>query len=103
MNKKGNFENWPEQYFWVLLFLGFFISLISNVVISYIVIFLCGLIAGRLFYLKRKGIKFFLTILVAGFIIGYLMGSLHANRFLLLIIFLAANYLSFSLHKKKIL
>jgi len=101
--------HWPEQWAEVVallfLVLGFFISaLLHNPTFSYIIVFLCSFLAGRVFYMKRFSepiLPFVLIIL--GFLLGYLIGSFWVSRFWILVFFAIGFISSYYLHLKKIL
>lgn len=94
---------WPELLSLLLLTLGFLISISLRVpFLTYITIFLAGILSARGFYFKRysQPILPFL-ILIGGFFIGYLLGSFWANRILVLFFFTLGFALSYYLHKEK--
>lgn len=94
---------WPELFSLTFIILGFILSLLLlNPILSYISIFSSGFIAGRTFFLKRhkEPILPFILIII-GFLLGYVMGSFWANRFLIIVFFALGFYLSYYLHMKK--
>lgn len=95
---------WPELFFFLLIIIGFILSIfIRSAVLSYIVIFAVGLMAGRLIGLriKKKPIVPYFLILI-GFLIGFLLGTLtiQVNRILLLIVFIIGGIISYYVHRK---
>ncbi len=98
-------EQWAEVLALLFIALGFIISiLLRRPLFSYVSVVLAGLVAGRVFYLKRfkEPILPFVLIII-GFLLGYLLGSFWASRFLVLVLFAASFSLSYYLHLKKIL
>ena len=96
-------KSWPEIIGLLLLIIGFVVALsISSIWISYTIIFLAGLLAGRVIY-KKKGnqplFPFMLIIII--FLVGYLLGSFMFNRVLLLVTFIISIVLSYKIHKEK--
>ncbi|MBN2454607.1 hypothetical protein JXB11_03610 [Candidatus Woesearchaeota archaeon] len=93
--------NWVEISFILLLLFGFFISAaINSTPLSYVVVFLAGLLSGKVIYHKKKDYLFPHIILITGFILGYLIGNKVGNAILIFIIFLAGNISSYYAHEK---
>ncbi len=97
-------KNWPELIALVVLIIGFIIAIsLENPWFVYIVIFLVGLMAGRLFFLKlgRQPIFPFLIIII-GFLLGYLLGTFPtgANNKAVAILFFIGWIISHIAHKK---
>ena len=97
-------ERWAEAFFLVLIIAGAAVSIsIKSALVSYIVIFFAGILAGRaITKMKGKKIVFPYILIIIGFLVGYLLGSIaiDINRFLIIIIFLIGSYLSYFVHKK---
>ena len=89
----------------IFLFLGFFISTSTvNPVFGVISIFIAGFIAGRVYYFKRKKDPILPYILViAGFVVGFLMGNIWSSRLIVLLFFAIGFGLSYWLYMKNIL
>ena len=84
--------------------LGILVALASpSAVISYFIIFLVGMFAGRLVYERKKKIQLPYFLIIAGFVIGYLIGVYYGNRRLMIILFVIGAILSYNLYEKKIL
>lgn len=98
------FKNWAEWWFFVLLIIGFIIALFApSAVVSYMVIFVCGLIAGRMVYeRKNKGIFPYLMIIV-GFLIGYLLGAFRGEREIMSVLFVLGALISYYIYDKGLL
>ncbi len=102
MKPAGVFENWVEAFFLIVIILGFIISIvISKAYVSYVVVFLLGLLFGKLVYRKRKSYTLSYVILAAGFVIGFLIGNRSANTWLILLLFVFASIISYLLHENK--
>ena len=96
-------ESWAETIFVVLILVGFFIALLLNsALLSYIVITLSGLLAGRFFYKRRTAQPIFPFILViVGFLFGFMIGgSLQANPIIIAVLFTVTAVASYILHQK---
>jgi len=97
------FRSWAEFFFFVLMIMGFIVSLWASsfsVVISYIVVFLSGMIGGRLLYERRKNLPFPYYIIIIGFLIGYVIGAYYGSRKVIIILFILGLLFSYHLHKK---
>ena len=97
--KKG-FANWVELSFFALLALGFVTGkLVVDATVSYLLLIVAGLIAGRLAY-KHKGDDPWPFIAISlAFALGYLLAHRAGTGILLLIAFAAAGFASNMLHK----
>ena len=98
------FERWTEGFFIALIIIGFVLSVfIKSAFISYLIVFVAGLLAGRsIAVLIRKKNIFPYVLIILGFLIGYLIGSIAINisRVLIIIIFLIGSVLSYYICKK---
>jgi len=95
-------KNWAEILTLGLLIMGFLIAIsMSNPFLTYLIVFLAGLLAGR-YYFKKIGkqplFPFFLIII--GFLIGYSLGSFTANRKMVIALFIISWIISHYVHKK---
>lgn len=100
------YEHSMEFLFLIIIIVGIFIALLAQgTIISYIIIFLSGMFAGRLLYerRKRKKMQYTFFIIIAGFVIGFLIGAYYANRAIVIILFAIGAILSYKLFDKKIL
>ena len=97
-------ENWAEVIAVFFLILGFVISvLLHNAIFTFLSVIVAGLLAGRIYYLKRLLEPTFPFILIIlGFFIGYLLGSFWASRLWVVIFFVVSFGLSYYLHLKGI-
>ena len=97
-------KNWMEFFFFLIVIIGVLIALSSpSAVISYIIIFLSGMFAGRLIYERKDKIQFPYFMIIAGFVIGYLVGVYYGNRRIAIALFVLGAVLSYNLYNKKIL
>ena len=97
------FKSWAELFFFAVMIMGFIVSLWAtsfSAVISYIVIFLSGMIGGKLLYERRKKLTFPYYIIIIGFLIGYVIGTYYGSRKIVIILFVLGLLLSYHLHKK---
>jgi hypothetical protein len=109
MNKKAKlkmnyWENWVEITSFMLLVLGFFIAgSLGSAVVSYVVVFLCGMAAGRLWYRQKQNIKIPWLLIMIGFLIGFLLGSFYGNKKIIILLFVIGTVVSYYLHNKEII
>jgi len=107
LDKKGNvnmFDVWAEYFFFVLLATGFIVSLFAgSAIIGYIVIFLCGMMAGRLIYQRQEKLVAPYYLILVGFLIGFIIGSRFGNKSVLITLFIAGGFISYYIHDRGIL
>lgn len=97
-------KNWMEFFFLVLIVIGILIALASpSLFISYFIAFLSGMFAGRLIYERKNKVQFPYIVIIAGFVIGYLIGIYYGSRGIAIILFIVGAILSYKLYDKKIL
>ncbi|MBU0460107.1 MAG: hypothetical protein KKH52_02325 [Nanoarchaeota archaeon] len=98
-------ERWMEELFLVFLVVGFILSvLLNNAVLSYLCVLFGGAVAGRIYYFKyQKEPIFPFILIIIGFLLGYLIGSIWTSRVLAFIFFGIGFGISYYLHLKKIL
>jgi predicted membrane protein len=96
-------RSWPEWTGLVLLVLGFIVALsISSLWLNITIIFLAGMLVGRVVYKKKGNVPLFpFMLIVIIFMVGYLLGSYTYNRILILIIFIISTTISYKIHKKR--
>ena len=95
---------WVEYVALIVLFIGFFISMSSgSAFLSYIIIFLSGLLTGRILFQHRKALPFKYYILMLVFLIGYILGTYvsFGSRKVIVIVFILSNILSYYMHDKE--
>lgn len=98
------YKNWMEFFFFVLMAVGVLIALLApSAIISYIIIFISGMFAGRLIYERKNKIQFSYFMILMGFVIGYLIGVYYGSRRIVIALFVIGAVLSYKLYDKKIL
>ena len=96
-----NVSNWAEIVFFILLVIGFLFSLAApSAVLSYLIIFVAGMMAGRLIYYRKESMVFPYVLIIVGFFLGYLIGSRYGNWLVLTILFVLGSILSYYLHEQ---
>ena len=98
------FESWVELLFFIVLVVGFLLSLAApSAVLSYLIIFACGMMAGRIWHEQKDNFKFPFFLVIIGFLIGYLIGIRYGNTLVVAALFVFGAALSYYLHSKKII
>ena len=98
------YKNWTEFFFFIVMIIGLFVALAApSAVVSYAIVFLCGTIAGRLIYEVKDGIKLPYLIIIAGFVLGYLIGVYYGSRTIVIALFVISSILTYKLYEKGIL
>ena len=84
--------------------IGFITALLApSAIISYFIAFVSGMFAGRLIYERKNKIQFPYFMIIAGFVIGYLIGVYYGSRRVVIALFVIGAILSYKLYDKKIL
>lgn len=97
-------KNWMEFFFLALMIVGILIALASpSLYISYFIALLSGMFAGRLIYERKNKMQFPYIIIIAGFVIGYLIGIYYGSGRIAIALFVIGAILSYKLYDKKIL
>ena len=92
---------WVELFFFVLVIIGFLFSVLTrNPVLSYALIFVAGMIGGRLMYERKNKFQLPYYLMIIGFLIGYLLGAFYGNRNVMIILFILGSLISYYLHDK---
>jgi hypothetical protein len=95
-------EHWAEVLAAIVLLLGFLIALVlRSTLIHYLVILVAGLLAGRIIYAKYKKQPIFPFILIIiGFLLGFMLGAITANKIAIIIVFAVGASISYWIHKE---
>ncbi|MDP7323242.1 MAG: hypothetical protein QF632_00615 [Candidatus Woesearchaeota archaeon] len=98
---------WPEAIAFLVLVIGFIVSLTStSAVVSYIIIFLSGMLFGKLWYRTKKSGHFKFFLIIFGFLVGFLIGSSlvqYGNRGVMVFLFGFGWLTTYYLHSKGLL
>jgi len=98
------FGSWAELFFFILLVIGFFLSLLApSAVVSYLMIFALGMMAGRLIYERKHKLQFPYYLIIVGLLIGYLLGAYYGNKKIILTLFVLGMMISYTLHNRGII
>jgi CHASE2 domain-containing sensor protein len=84
------FSSWAEFCAFAFVFVGIFIAFLSpSAFISYVIIFLAGMIAGRILWERRRNTKTAYVMITLGFIFGFSVGALryYGNPFVVVVLF----------------
>lgn len=98
------YKNWMEFFFFALMVAGVVIALAApSAVISYVIIFISGALAGRLIFERKHKMRFPYLMIIAGFVIGYLIGVYYGSRRVVIALFVIGAVLGYKLYDKGIL
>jgi len=98
------YKNYYESLFFALVVIGIVVVLLApSAVISYAIIFLSGILAGRIIYARKNKTNFPYFMVIAGFVIGYLIGVHYGSRWIAIALFAVGAVLGYKLFDKKIL
>ncbi|HLC60435.1 MAG TPA: hypothetical protein VJJ52_03315 [Candidatus Nanoarchaeia archaeon] len=97
-------KSWMEFFFLLIAAMGLIFALVvPSAMVGYALVFVSGYFAGRVLYQRRTNIVFPFYIIIAGFLIGYIVGMQYGNRIIAAALFIAGAVLSYQLHSKGIL
>ena len=95
------YRDWMEFFFIVLMIIGLTMALMApSAVISYILVFLSGLFAGRIIFRRKHNIVFPFLVIIIGFLIGYMIGIRYGNRAVIALLYMAGAVISYNAFNK---
>jgi len=97
--------HWVEMVTLTFVVIGIIIALLSpSAFISYIIILLSGMFAGRLMWERRNNVKFTYIAIIIGFLVGFMLGSFshYGNQIVIVVLFIFGAVLMYRLNKKGI-
>jgi len=95
---------WPEVVAFILMIVGFFFAIFAqNMIIAYIVVFLMGLLFGRVWYRYSRSSRIPLFLSIMFFLLGFMLGTLFANLQIIVLLMLAGTVIGYWLHEKGII
>lgn len=104
MAKVNLWWNWPEVLSFILLVIGVFVGLgAGSKVIVYTLIILAGFMGGRVWFRIKSHLKIAWTIVLMGFLVGFMLGAQYGDKVTILILYLVGMMVSYYLHEKGIL
>jgi len=97
-------SDWVEVVALLVLIGGFILSAFADsLAIKLILIFIVGIMFGRVWFLFKKRGKLALSSLIAGFLLGFLVGNLLDNIGEIVLVFFAGLFVGYYIHKKKLI
>jgi hypothetical protein len=98
------FTSWAEFFFFVIMIVGIIVAIsVPSAVIGYLIIFISGIMAGRIIYWRHHDTHFAYFLVIIGFLIGFLIGSYYGDRKVIFVLFFIGAFLGHYLYSKKIL
>lgn len=98
--------HWVEMLVLAFVIIGIIIAFLSpSAFISYVIIFLSGMIAGRLLWERRHNVRFTYIAIIIGFLVGFVIGSVstYGNKIVIVVLFIVGARLMYKLNEKGIL
>lgn len=107
-NKKANFfdiqESWVEITSLFLLVIGLIVALWSrSAVVTYMVIFLSGIITGRGLMQRKYSHKLSYFFMIIAYLIGFLVGHFYGKSKFILVLYIIGGYIGYVLHARDII
>ena len=97
------FRSYAESLFFVLMIIGIIVALaVPSAVLSYLIIFVSGMMAGRIMYWRKDKMRFAYYLIILGFLIGFVIGTYYGSKQIVILLFLIGSVLSYYLYDKKI-
>lgn len=101
MSHEFLFRSWVEFWFFVTLVAGFIIAILSgSAVISYLMIFICGLMSGRLIFERHEKLVFPYYLIIIGFLLGFIIGTPWGNNEIIVILYILGILLGYEVVSK---
>lgn len=98
------YRHYMEFWFLVLIVAGLLLALlVPSAAISYLFVFFSGVFAGRLIFERKSKIILPYFVIIAGFMLGYLIGIRYGNWIVALVSFLIGAVFSYNLFDRRIL
>lgn len=94
-------EDWAEIIGFFLLIIGFFFAILAgSAIISYLIVIMCGLMGGRIWFRIKENLKTPWIIILLGFLIGFVLGSFYGNKKIIILLYIVAIAVSYFLHNE---
>ena len=102
------FNSWAEFAAFVFMFIGIFIAFLSpSAFISYLIILLAGMIAGRILYERRRNTRTPYVMIITGFVAGFtlvsVVGGKYGNPFIIMSLFIVGIIVMYQVSERGVL
>jgi len=98
------YMDWPEIIAFIFMIVGFFLAIFADsMIIAYIVVFLMGLLFGRIWYRYKRSSRVPLFLSIVFFLLGFMVGTLFAKLQIIVLLMLAGTVIGYWLHEKGII
>jgi len=95
------YVNWPEILAFFFLIVGAILALLAgSAVMSYLTVFVAGLVASKTWWDHRKNMKLTITLMTFGFLVGFTLGAIYGNPFIILLSFIAGILVGLKIQSK---
>ena len=96
--------DWPEIIAFIILIISFFVALgAGSAIIAYTLVFMAGLIGGRIWFRVKTHFKVSWSIILMGMLVGFMIGSRYGDRRIIVIFYIFGIVLSYFLHDRGII
>ncbi len=101
--KALDLTSWPEYFTVTFAIIGFLIAFFAtpSAFLTYVIFVLFGFIAGRVWWQQRHGFRLSWSLVIIGFVAGYLIGAPHGNFIVMLVLFALGMAAVYYLHDKR--
>jgi len=83
------YDKWTEFFFFIIMLAGVIIALTArSALVSYVVILIAGIMAGRIIKGGETRLGFPIYMLITGFLVGYLIGSYQYSKVIILLLYM---------------
>jgi hypothetical protein len=98
-------ENWVEYLVLLCAVLGFVFALLTypSAFLCYVIFFLFGILTGRLWFRIRRQLRLGWSLIVIGFVVGFLIGAPHGNRLAMIVLFIIGMTITYYVHKHRLI
>ena len=97
-------RHWAELTALVVFIIGLGFTLnAQSALISYVLIFIFGLIGGRFWYHMKHELWVPIILIIVGFLLGYVMGTVFERITLVVVLFVFGIIISYMLHDRNII
>ena len=93
-----------EYFLLVFMVFGIVLALAApSAVISYAIIFISGIIAGKVLHMRKNTLQFPFVMIIIGFAFGYVAGVYYGSRRIVIVLFILGAIISYKFYDKGVL
>jgi len=107
MNKKAGFsliDSWVDYVALIFLALGTIVAFIAgSKVLTILIVLMCGMIVGRIYYLRKSGHQLRVWYLIGAFLVGLIVGTRFLTYKAVIVTFIVGTVMGYYIKKHKYL